>query len=357
MKDTRETVYRILDASANRVTEGMRTIEEYVRFGLDDENLTHTAKELRHRLASTLSRLSRNARLAHRDTESDVGTRCETQAEYRRTSIIEVLRAAIERVQQSLRVLEEYGKTMDIRFAKEIEQIRYQAYTFHRDVELSLVATDRQSRLADATLYVLVSCEASNEVFASTLAELASAEVDVIQLRDKTASDRLLLERARIGIQIAGETGMLFLVNDRADIAAAAGADGVHVGQTEMPVDKARQVVGEDRLVGVSTHDPQQVHAAIEDGADYIGCGPTFPSGTKSFDQFPGIDFLRAVDRETKQTPKPVFAIGGINIDNVDQVLDSGFRRIAVSGSVMMAENPGDAARALKKRLDAKPQN
>lgn len=351
MNDSRQTINRILDASANRATEGIRTIEEFVRFGLDNASLAAAAKQLRHDLAAALSRLSRSELLQARDTESDVGTTLQTRSEYDRQRIADVISAAAQRVQQSLRVLEEYGKTIDVDFARQIEAIRYQAYTLHRDVELLACTSPRARRLADSVLYLLIDCQDNEAGFVSLIRQMSAAGVDLFQLRDKNAPDRLLYERASIAARIATECGSLLIVNDRADIALSAAADGVHVGQEELPAAAARRVVGEDRLVGVSTHNIEQVHQAIADGADYIGCGPTFASTTKAFAAHAGTEFLKQVHQETKATPRPAFAIGGIRLDNLDQVTACGFHRIAVTAAINDADDPVSAARELGNRL------
>lgn len=351
MIHSQQTTYRILDASANRAAEGIRTIEEYIRFGLDDATAAAIAKELRHQLAISLARLQRPELLAARDTESDVGTTLQVASEYQRAKIADVITAAAQRVQQSLRVLEEYGKIVDVEFAQQIEAIRYQSYTLHRQVELLAFSADRRSRLADAVLYLLIDCRSNEEDFVSSIRELSDAGVDIFQLRDKQATDRMIYERAKIGAVIASECGSLLIVNDRADIAHAADADGVHVGQDELPCRSARRVIGSDRILGVSTHNLAQVHQAIADGADYIGCGPTFPSPTKSFDSHAGTGFLKQVHEETTQTPRPAFAIGGINQDNIDDVVNSGFHRIAVTAAINQAHNPILAASELRRAL------
>jgi len=140
----------------------------------------------------------------------------------------------------------------------------------------------------------------------------------------------------------------LFIMNDRADLAALAHADGVHVGQQEIAVKDARVVVGLQALVGVSTHDLEQARQAVVDGANYLGCGPTFPSATKEFAEFPGLEFLRQVSREIRL---PAFAIGGIGPDNIAQVCAAGFSRVAVNHSVVSAVDPAQTARRLKAAL------
>ena len=352
MSHSQQTTYRILDASANRATEGIRTIEEFVRFGLDDASAAAAAKGLRHDLAVVLKRLRRSELLSARDTDTDVGTTIKTVSEYERAKISDVIAAAAERVQQSFRVLEEYGKTIDVQFSQQIETLRYRAYTLHREVELRALGSARTSRLADAVLYLLLDCKQSEHDFVAALKQLADAGVDQFQLRDKQADDRCLYERARIGSKIAAECDALFIVNDRADIALAAEADGVHVGQDELPLPVVRLIVGGERIIGVSTHNIEQVHQAIAEGADYIGCGPTFPSETKAFGSHAGTAFLNEVHEGTKQTPRPAFAIGGINQDNVDEVTACGFHRIAVTAAINRAADPSAMARELRRRLE-----
>jgi thiamine-phosphate pyrophosphorylase len=136
----------------------------------------------------------------------------------------------------------------------------------------------------------------------------------------------------------------LFIMNDRADLAALADADGVHVGQNELAVGEARSILGAGKLVGVSTHTAAQLEQALQDGADYVGCGPTFSSRTKDFAALAGLDFLRAV---ANWTALPAFAIGGITLQNVSQVLETGFRRVAVRSAVWNADDPAAAAQEL----------
>jgi thiamine-phosphate pyrophosphorylase len=166
----------------------------------------------------------------------------------------------------------------------------------------------------------------------------------VLQLRDKNLPDRQLLDRARTLRAITRGTSTLFIMNDRPDLAALSGADGVHVGQDELTVKDARRILGPDGLVGVSTHSVEQARSAVLDGADYIGVGPTFPSGTKKFAEFTGTALLRAVAPEIRL---PAFAIGGIDAKNLSEVLATGFTRVAVSGAVTTANDPATAASEL----------
>jgi thiamine-phosphate pyrophosphorylase len=198
--------------------------------------------------------------------------------------------------------------------------------------------------LRDARLYVLVDGAESSDQMARRVEPLIGAGVDILQLRDKRLNDRELLERARLLRRLTAGTRTLFIVNDRPDIAALADADGVHVGQEELSVKDARSILRSSQWVGVSTHNIEQARTAVLEGADYLGCGPTFPSNTKSFSAFAGLEFLREVAREIGL---PAFAIGGIEARNIHDVFATGIRRVAVSGAVWRAADPATAARLL----------
>jgi thiamine-phosphate pyrophosphorylase len=325
---------RIIDANSNRAAEGLRVAEEYVRFILDDQHLTRLCKQLRHDLASAMIPFSRDLLDAVRETQADVGAGVTTAQEYQRSNLHSVLAANLSRVEQSLRALEEYGKVIEPSVAATLEQLRYRTYTLQRIIGVTASSCER---LADRSLYVLIDGGTTCAAMTEQVKFLIRAGVHVLQLRDKMLTDRELLERARRMRELTSDCDTLFIVNDRADIAAAAHADGVHVGQDELSVKDVRTIVGPEMLIGVSTHSLQQARQAVLDGANYIGVGPTFPSSTKPFDSFPGIELLRAVSAEISL---PSFAIGGITAENLPQVVASGFTRVAVRDAVTGAADP-----------------
>lgn len=336
---------RVLDAAANRAREGLRVIEDFVRFVLDDRHLTNLCKQLRHDLTSALEMVPPEQRLVARETQADVGTVLTTDSEQSRSDPAGVLSANFARLQESLRSLEEFAKLLDANMAERFKQLRYRSYTLQRAIDMTRHSLER---LAAARLYVLIDGRASAEEFERLAGGLIDAGADVLQLRDKQLDDRQMLGRARLLRRLTHGTDTLFVMNDRPDLALLAQANGVHVGQEELSVKDVRSIVGPAMLVGVSTHSIQQAKQAVLDGANYIGVGPTFPSGTKAFEEFPGVELLRAVAAEIRL---PAFAIGGINRENLGQVLAAGFTRIAVSGAVMAADNPTEAARELLERL------
>jgi len=343
----RTRILRILDAAANRAREALRVAEEAARLGLDRPDLAEALKRLRHDLAEALERIAPSAeRLSARDTAGDVGTRLSTAAEGRRAGLADVAAAAMNRLGEALRTLEEYGKTLAGPEASAVERLRYRAYDLGRRLAEALRPAPR---LAAGGLCVLLTESLCRRPWEEVLAAALEAGTAAVQVREKAMTDRALLARARRVADACHRAGALCLVNDRPDVAVLAAADGVHVGQDDLPPEAARRIVGPDRLVGVSTHSLAQALAAAEAGADYIGCGPMFQSTTKPQPTVPGPDLCREV---TRQVGLPVMAIGGITPENAAEVLAAGARWLAVSSAVCAAEDPGEAARRLVERIE-----
>jgi thiamine-phosphate pyrophosphorylase len=332
---------RILDANANRARESLRILDDYCRFVLDDAFLTGQVKSLRHDFATLLDSLPANLFLTSRETLMDVGAGIGTISEMQRGSSRDVARVNLKRLQEAMRSLEEFGKIFAPAVAEGLEQFRYRAYTLEKAI---LIGDDSRKLLADACLCVLLSgaqCEASLDW---TIAEAAAGGVTMFQLREKDLDDRSSLARAREVRRWTEKAGAMLIVNDRPDIARLAGADGVHLGQEDLSVHDARRILGPDALVGVSTHDLEQVRRAVVDGANYIGIGPTFSSLTKHFDKLSGLEF---VAKAVAETSLPAFAIGGINLDNIAEVVKAGAKRVAVSAAISKTDDPRMAARLM----------
>ena len=346
----RATAYRILDANLNRCLEGLRVVEEHLRFAVEDAHLAAACKQLRHDVVQAMSPVETGRLHAARDAARDVGATIRAEGEYERADSWAVATASWKRVEQALRSLEEYVKLVAPGVATPLESLRYRSYTLERAV--TLLRSSGQ-RLADARLYVLLAGGDSREQFAQLARAVVTGGADVVQLRDKQLADRELLHRARLLRTITRAQNVLMIVNDRPDLALLAGADGVHLGQQELPVKGARQILGTDALIGVSTHCLDQARQAVLDGANYLGCGPTFPSTTKTFREFPGLEYLHAVAGEIQL---PAFAIGGIDVANIREVCRAGFFRVAVSGAITNAADPSTAASTIRAALaDAAP--
>ena len=344
IRTARETVRvdRILDAAANRCREGLRVVEDFARFVLDDAHLSRLLKEQRHDLAAALRLLPADRMLAARDTAGDVGTSVQTAAEQHREHAADVVRANCKRVEESLRTLEEYSKTERPDAAERFESLRYRFYTLEQAITQTFRARER---LKDARLYLLVTDRICPRGAGPLIREALQGGVDVVQLREKQMPDGRLLDLAKSVREWTAAADALFIVNDRPDVAALCDADGVHLGQDDMPVRDARQIVGGDKLIGVSTHTIEQARQAVLDGADYLGVGPVFPSKTKAFKDFPGLAFVRQVAAEIT---RPWYPLGGIDEENVGDVIAAGASRVAVSAAITSAADPRSIALQLR---------
>ena len=211
---------------------------------------------------------------------------------------------------------------------------------------------DLRARLADARLYL---CVGRRPDLADFLDEVLPNGVDVVQLREKGIEAREELELLGVVREAARRHGRLFAVNDRADVARAAGADVLHLGQGDLPVPYARDVVGDDMLIGLSSHSPAESSAAATAaGVDYFCAGPAWATPTKPGRPAAGVELVEYVSG--LRTPRPWFAIGGIDLTTLDEVLARGARRVVVVRALTEAADPAAAARAFRDRLrDADP--
>jgi thiamine-phosphate pyrophosphorylase len=206
---------------------------------------------------------------------------------------------------------------------------------------------ERRARLARARLYLVCGARPGKRAAEPVLRAALDGGVDIVQLRDKHATDEQLVSAAEVFRNSCARAGALFIVNDRPDLALAAGADGVHVGQDDMPVAAARAIVGPELLVGRSTHSVAQVDAA--GGADYLAVGPVHATPTKPGRPAAGLEPVRHAAAHARV---PWFAIGGISPHNVGEVIAAGARRVVVVRAIADAEDPEAAAHALRARLD-----
>ncbi|MEA2402375.1 MAG: thiamine-phosphate pyrophosphorylase [Thermoleophilaceae bacterium] len=203
-----------------------------------------------------------------------------------------------------------------------------------------------RERLRRARLYLVV--EAAAE---PVLGPALRGGVDMVQLRDKHAGDDDILRAAARFRAVCDEHGALFWLNDRPDLAREAGADGIHLGQEDMPVAEAREQLGPDVLIGLSTHSPAQFDAALHSGADQLSVGPVWETPTKAGRPAAGIDYVRHAAAHGGEVPW--FAIGGIDAGNVSDVVAAGARRIVVVRAIRDAGDPERAATELRASLPA----
>ncbi|MEQ9411696.1 MAG: thiamine phosphate synthase [Fuerstiella sp.] len=354
------SVRTLIDASLNRSREGLRVLEDFARFIARDEMLCRTLKQMRHDLVAFERDLKQTVGplVTYRDVEQDVGTGITRQSELNRDSVAAVVSANARRVQEALRSLEEFGKTLCQTFASRIKQLRYQTYAVEQQAlrccpesayrRTSAVDVSRLKKLSAAHLYVLVTERLCRLSWKEAVQGALHGGADMIQLREKTLADAELVRRSQWIAAACRDVSALLIVNDRWDLVVASGADGVHLGQEDEAAAVTRTRLPEDQLIGVSTHNQHQIQAACGVEVDYLGVGPVFPSRTKNFDTFPGLDLVRVA---AVTASVPWFAIGGIRLDNLGALCRAGASRIAVSAAVIGNDNPAAAAQELRQAV------
>jgi thiamine-phosphate pyrophosphorylase len=337
-------VLRIIDADADRAREGLRAAEEYARFALDDAAAAEALKRLRHDCAAAVDSLApASALLESRDSAGDVGADLTIASENRRADSAAVAAANVRRAAEALRVLEEYGKLLpgadSPKNSGAFKALRFRLYEIEKALFL------RAPSLADARLYVLITAAHASTDVLTAARESLSGGADILQYREKEMPDREFIATARRLAEICRVAGKPLIINDRAHAAALIPAAGLHLGADDLPPSDARALLGAGRIIGSSTHNAQELAAAIAAPVDYISAGMCFASGTKQRDLC-GMDFLRLAARECKG--RPLFAIGGITADNVSRLLETGIRRIAVCSAIIGAKDIAAAAGKLR---------
>lgn len=344
------TPQRIIDANANRAREALRVLEEAARFIVEDADLAHQLKTVRHDFTTAIKPLSHL--IFHRDTAGDVGTALTTDAEQSRESINDIIRAAGSRLAEALRAIEEYAKldsehpAASTHLSQTAERLRYQSYDITKQLVLALGnAQAPQWRLC----LLLTQSLCTHHDWRSVLQHAIESGVDCIQIREKELDAGPLLDHIRAVIDLVRRRAAV-IINDRPDLALLAGADGVHLGQTDLSPLDARKLLGDQKIIGVSTSTLDQAKQAKADGADYCGVGPMFPTTTKHKPDLAGPDYLR---QYLAWNGLPHLAIGGINASNINELVQAGCQGIAVSSAICSADAPDQASASLSEAIAA----
>ena len=344
---------RILDANTNRAQEAARVLEDLARFSLNDVLLSGSLKQLRHDLAAAVRRLPDGWLAANRDTPGDVGTRLNTDSETSRANLADVAVAAGRRLVEALRVMEEIGKLVDTTFSRDVKAIRYRAY----ELDAAIQARLSSGRARQWRVCLILTESICRKPWRQVLGAALEGGADCVQVREKSRDGGKLVDRVRDVLAFARPAGATVIVNDRADVALASGADGVHLGQSDLTVADVRRLAGRRLIIGVSTHSADEASAAVTAGADYCGIGSMFPSATQPGAVVSGPDYAREFTSRFANTPH--LAIGGIDQLNVPALVDAGVRGIAVSRAICDAADPAQVARllvsAMASRADARP--
>ncbi|MCP4411654.1 MAG: thiamine phosphate synthase [Gammaproteobacteria bacterium] len=207
----------------------------------------------------------------------------------------------------------------------------------------------KEEVLRKIRLYVLISSKIATRSVKETAKLVIDSGADAIQLREKTISDSDFLSLAGEIRDITINRGTLFIINDRANVARELNADGVHLGQQDMSVSEARAIIGKEKIIGVSTHNIIQARQALKDGADYIAIGPVYATSTKDYEPSVGLKVVQDVSREINV---PIFAIGAITLENLDDVVKAGASRVAVCSVLISSKDISSSTKQLKARLN-----
>lgn len=340
-------IYRIIDANFNRAREGVRIIEEFCRFALNCSPLAERAKQLRHELSSAIGKLDAGRLISSRDTLGDVGIGKTVDKQLTRESLKDCFTASCKRLTEALRSLAEMIQTLNRPVAEAIEKLRYEAYTLEKDIVLFSEPAEKFKRVG---LYVVISSSLPADVISLTNL-CVTGGADCIQLRAKGVEDNKFFAVAAEFVKVCRAADVVSIVNDRVDIAVAAGADGVHLGQKDLSIEQARKLQLAPLIIGKSTHSLEQLHSACKELPTYVSLGPVFSTGTKPDAEPVGLDYVRQATKELADTGVGSVAIGGITPDNIDDVLKAGARVIAVCSAVTNIEDPVTACRTLKEKI------
>lgn len=370
--------YRLLDANLNRVCEGLRVLEDWFRFARPNPALASRSKSLRHRIRQQPAVLWPQLpflRLGQRDVPGDCGPVVTSQLRARGEAMQahlqseSLITANCKRIQEGLRSLEETCRLIgQAALSDFFEQCRYQSYSLEKMCIHAGQAEDVQHPKPDFSSCLL-------GLYGITMADpkrgrdhvdvgraLLAAGVQVLQYRNKSDDAQKQYEDCRSLAEACHAVSALLIVNDRLDLALAVEADGVHLGQEDLPPAAARRIVqlarqkaagqsgGKPFLIGLSTHNPGQAEAAMSEDIDYIGVGPIYATCTKADLRCPltGPDYLSWT---TRNIPMPQVAIGGISPDNLDSVLENGAQCCALISSIGLQDDITSIARQVHARI------
>jgi len=343
MKPVLVTKLRIIDANINRIGEGLRVLEEFARLFLNDISLTEQLKNMRHRLVHIDAELQQKL-IGARDAVGDVGEGMKATGEEKQRDAAAIVIANARRVQESLRVLEELAKELELPLkSTDYEKSRFELYTIEKELLSKLLRHDKIKRIKG--LYVIIDIEflkGRSPLDATRAATQGGAKI--IQLRDKKDSRGSFFRIALELRKLCKEKDVLFIVNDSLEVALAVDADGLNVGQEDLPVGEARRLLPMDKLLGASASTLKEAKTAHAAGADYLGVGAIYPTPTKRDIEVVGPGMIGKIKKSVKL---PVVAIGGINKGNISEVMKAGADAAAVISSVLGAKDIAKATRQL----------
>lgn len=334
-------IYQIIDANLDRAREGLRVLEDWARFGLGENDCVAKIKNYRQILG-------KNHLEVYKQSRNHIEDQCKGlthQEQMKRRTPEKIVSSNAGRVQEALRVIEEFSRLNNHELSKIASEIRYEIYTLEIDL-LSLSKFKKaENILKENDLYVITD---QKENLLEIIEEILIAGVKIIQHRFKTGNDKDHLQEAIQIKNLCKRYNSLFIINDRIDIALASNADGIHLGQDDLDLKTARKLLGCSKIIGISANNEIDISKALKDGCDYIGIGPVFESATKKDKKPIGFKNIKSL---TKDLNIPWFAIGGVTKNNISYLKSKGFRKFALVSQLMNSEDPKEDAIMIFKEL------
>lgn len=345
-------LFRIIDANVNRAYEGLRALEDMARYDYNSKSVAEGLRILKGNIRNSILEY-RSDCLSQRGSVHDIMLSASQGHDAgRKKSALQLLKENFKRVQEALQSIEDTLKLVDrYELSKVYEGYRFTAYNLEKEFYGLYFRTFKKEKL-DTDLYCLTAEEYSlGRSNIEVVKAMLSAGIKIIQYREK---EKKMLYKYKECVKIRELTydaGATFIVNDDLDLAMMVGADGVHIGQDDLPLEKVRELVGEEMIIGVSTHSPQQAQDAIAKGADYIGVGPIFSTKTKKDVCAPvGFEYL---DYAVNNVNIPFVAIGGIKEHNITEIKARGAKMIAMVTEIVGAENIEKKIERIRKKLSS----
>ncbi|MDQ2085935.1 thiamine phosphate synthase [Herbivorax sp. ANBcel31] len=342
--------YRIIDANVNRASEGIRVLEDLARFYYDDKDISKRLKEIRHGIRKEVMDFFPYL-LEGRDSIKDVGVDVSKELEIdNKVSIKELMTANFKRLQEALRTIEENLKVIDkYKLSKVYEGFRFDTYQLEKDFFKKIFQQKKRSNLLKG-LYCITAHEFSKGRSNIEVVEnIIKAGAKIVQYREKDKSFIDMYKECTKIREMTKRAGVTFIINDYVDMAMIVKADGVHLGQDDYPVQKVRNLVGEDMIIGLSTHSPKQAQDAVGQDVDYIGVGPIYKTYTKKNVCDPvGLEYLEYV---IKNIDIPYVAIGGIKENNLSEVLCKGAKCISMVTEITEAKDIEEKVKKINRKI------
>ncbi len=334
-------IYQIIDANLDRAREGLRVLEDWARFGLGKEKYVERIKNFRQILG-------KNHLDVYKQSRNHVKDKCKGlthQEQINRKTFKQIISSNSARVQEALRVIEEFSRLHNSELSKIASEIRYEIYTLEMDLLNLSKCKKSEEILKENDLYVITN---QKDNLLEIIEEILIAGVRIIQHRFKKGTDKEHLEEAIKIKNLCKRYNSLFIINDRIDIALASDADGIHLGQDDLDLKTARKLLGYSKIIGISANNEIDISNALKGGCDYIGIGPVFETTTKKNRKPIGIEKIKTL---TKDLNIPWFAIGGINSNNISYLKRYGFKKVALVSKLMNSEDPKEDAIMILKEL------